>query len=125
MPDAPTAAWPPRRARLTLAEDAVHTGTPATVEFTLAVIEAREAELDKTAPVTVLVVATPRSSATVEPAAASYATDDDTPVRFTFTASEPGEHRLRFKVCDPTSAKVLQVIEVTLPVAVPGPLGRQ
>ncbi|MDW4912558.1 hypothetical protein [Streptomyces californicus] len=124
VPDAQTAAWPPRRARLTLAEDVVHIGAPVTVEFTLAVSDAREAELDRTAPVSVLVIAIPRSSATLAPTAASYATDDETPVRFTFTASEPGEHRLRFQACDPTSAKVLQVVEATLPVAASDPLGR-
>ncbi|XMN11148.1 hypothetical protein ACK8N7_36590 [Streptomyces griseobrunneus] len=124
MPSAPTPARPRRRARLTLAEDVVHIGTSATVEFTLAAIDPREAELDKTDPVSVLVIATPLSSATLEPPATSCATDDETPARFTFTAWEPGEHRLRFRACDPTSGKVLQVVEATLPMAVPEPLGR-
>ncbi|MFF3730919.1 hypothetical protein ACFYXM_11500 [Streptomyces sp. NPDC002476] len=124
VPAAPAVARPPRRARLTLAEDVVHIGAPVTVEFTLAAIDPREAELDRTEPVSALVIATSCSSATLEPPAASCATDDDTPARFTFTASEPGEHRLRFRVCDPTSGKVLQVVEATLPVAVSDPLGR-
>lgn len=123
-PLAPTPARPPRRARLTLADDVVRIGTPATVEFTLAVTDPRDAELDRTAPVSVLVVATPRSSATLEPSAVSCATDDEQPARFTFTAWEPGDHRLRFRVYDPECGKVLQVVEATLPVAVPEPLGR-
>lgn len=123
-PSAPTPPRPPRRPRLTLAEDAVHLGTPVTIEFTLAASDPRDAELDKTEPVSVLVIATPGSSATLEPPAASCATDDETPARFQFTAWEPGEHRLRFRVCDPVSGKVLQVVETTLPVAVPEPLGR-
>jgi hypothetical protein len=74
--------------------------------------------------VSVLVVATSQSSATLEPPAVPCATDDALPAQFTFTAWEAGEHRLRFRVYDPEYGKVLQVVEATLPVAVPEPLGR-
>ncbi|MFL0026894.1 NB-ARC domain-containing protein [Streptomyces sp. NBUL23] len=123
-PSAPTPARPRRQPQVTVAEDVVHIGTPTTVAFSLAVIDPQDAELDRTEPMSVLVIATPRSSATLNPPVASCATDDETPARFTFTAWEPGEHRLRFRVCDPTTGKVLQVVEVTLPVAAPVPLGR-
>lgn len=121
---------PARRARLTVADDVVHIGTPTTVEFTLPVTDPRGADPDgldglgRTAPVSVLVIATPRSSATLEPSAVSYTTDDAQPAQFTFTAWEAGEHRLRFRVYAPEHGKVLQVVETTLPVAVPEPLGR-
>ncbi|GGN96729.1 hypothetical protein GCM10011579_098490 [Streptomyces albiflavescens] len=115
---------PPRRARLTVADGVVRIGTPTTIEFTLAVTDPRDTDMDRTAPVSVLVVATSRSSATLEPSAVSYATDDARPAQFTFTAWEAGEHRLRFRVYDPEYGKVLQVVETTLPVAVPEPLGR-
>lgn len=116
---------PPRRARLAVADDVVRIGTPTTIEFTLDVTDPRDADMDRMAPVSVLVVATSRSSATLEPASVSYATDDAQPAQFTFAAREAGDHRLRFRVYDPEYGKVLQVIETTLPVAVPEPLGRQ
>ncbi|MET8568460.1 hypothetical protein [Streptomyces sp. NPDC004783] len=118
------AARPARRARLTVEDDVVRVGAATTIGFTLAAVDPRDAELDRTAPVSVLVIGTSRSSATLEPSALTCATDDAEPARFTFTAREPGEHRLRFRVYDPEYGKVLQVVEATLPVAVPEPLGR-
>ncbi|MFG3547024.1 hypothetical protein [Streptomyces sp. NPDC047725] len=115
---------PARRARLTVEDDVVRVGAATTIGFTLAAVDPRDTELDRTAPVSVLVIGTSRSSATLEPSALTCATDDAEPARFTFTAREPGEHRLRFRVYDPEYGKVLQVVEATLPVAVPEPLGR-
>ncbi|MYV53355.1 hypothetical protein GT042_12790 [Streptomyces sp. SID3212] len=107
-----------------MADDIVRIGTPTTVEFALAVTDPRGPDVDRSAPVSVLVIATPLSSATLEPSTVSWATDDAEPARFTFTAWEAGEHRLRFRVYAPEHGKVLQVVETTLPVAVPEPLGR-
>ncbi len=62
-----------------------------------------------------LLVAATRSDATVEPAIAEYASGSPPPV-LVFTASEPGEHRLRLTVYDRDMGVVLQDVESTIEV---------
>ncbi|KDN80077.1 hypothetical protein DF19_23600 [Streptomyces olindensis] len=104
-------------------DDVVRPGVPTTIEFRLTTVG--PAEAPPSASESVLVIATTRSAATLEPSAADCVTDAG-PARFVFTARDPGEHRLRFTVYDPDYGRALQVLETTLPVPdpAPEPLGR-
>ena len=67
-----------------------------------------------------LLVATARSAATVEPPVAEYVSGGE-PAVFVFTASKPGPHCLRFTVYDRDIGVVLQDLETSIDVVMDSP----
>ncbi|MDF4253668.1 MinD/ParA family protein [Streptomyces sp. WMMB303] len=112
----PPAPRPRLRARVTVAEDVVCVGEACTLEFRLTAADPPDMAEPHPPQQNLLVVATTRSRATVEPPAVDCTANDE-PARFAVTAGEAGTHRVRFSVYDAENGRVLQVLETTLPVA--------
>lgn len=119
-PTAPAVSRPALRPRLTVPDDVLRVGTPAAVEFRLETVDPAAAAVTPD----VLVVAAPRSAAVLQPPVLDH-TAGSGPAVFSFTALQPGEHRLRFTVYDPVHGRVLQDMEAGLTVPVPEPVGRR
>ncbi|MGW7524466.1 tetratricopeptide repeat protein [Streptomyces sp. NPDC054783] len=119
-PPVPAGPRPALRPRITVPDEVLRVGAPSAVEFRLEPVDPAAAAVA----LDVRVVAASRSAAVLEPPVLDHTAGSAAAV-FSFTALQPGAHRLRFTVYDAFHGKVLQTLEAGLKVPAPEPAGRR